>query len=127
MDRKFKAPFGIPRWSPPAALHEVDVPEEGLALIAAATLHDRGFALATAYRLQCEREAVREEPVGQQRWRRELLEQTRDKVIVFAQGTYGIFHLAEYSLLLGVRIKDKPPGVGTRQQVLTKYGLPARG
>ena len=85
------------------------------------------FALATAYRLQCEREARGGEPVGWQRWRRQLLEQTRDQVIVFAQGHYGIFHLAEYSLLLGVKLKDVPPEIGSRQQVLAKYGLPARG
>jgi hypothetical protein len=84
------------------------------------------FALATAYRLEGEREAKGEEPVGWQRWRRQLLEQTRDKVIVFAQGYYGIFHLAEYSLLLGVQLKDVPPEVGSRQQVLAKYRLPAR-
>jgi Transposase DDE domain len=81
------------------------------------------FALATAYRLQCEREATAGESVGWQRWRRQLLEQTRDKVIVFAQGYYGIFHLAEYSLLLGVRLKDKPPGIGTYQDILVKYRL----
>jgi hypothetical protein len=85
------------------------------------------FALATAYRLQCEREARGEEPVGWQRWRRQLLEQTRDKVIVFAQGHYGIFHLAEYSLLVGVKLKDVPPEIGSRQQVLAKHRLPARG
>jgi hypothetical protein len=85
------------------------------------------FALATAYRLQCEREALGGEPVGWHRWRRQLLEQTREKVIVFAQGHYGIFHLAEYSLLLGVKLKDVPPDIGGRQQVLAKYGLPARG
>jgi Transposase DDE domain len=85
------------------------------------------FALATAYRLECEREARGGEPVGWQRWRRQLLEQTRDQVIVFAQGYYGIFHLAEYSLLLGVKLKDVPPDIGSRQQVLAKYGLPARG
>ena len=44
------------------------------------------FALATAYRLQGEREAMGGEPVGWQRWRRQLLEQTREQVIVFAQG-----------------------------------------
>jgi hypothetical protein len=44
------------------------------------------FALATAYRRPCEREATGGEPVGWQRWRRQLLEQTRDKVIVLAQG-----------------------------------------
>jgi hypothetical protein len=85
------------------------------------------FALATAYRLQCEREARGGEPVGWQRWRRQLWEQNRDKVIVFAQGHYGIFHLAEYSLLLGVKLKDIPPEIGSRQQVLAKYELPTRG
>jgi hypothetical protein len=84
------------------------------------------FALATAYRLQCEREAMGGEPVGWQRWRRQLLEQTREKVIVFAQGYYGIFHLAEYSLLLGVKIKDRPPGIGSQREILTKYQLISR-
>lgn len=51
------------------------------------------FALATGYRLQCERAATGREPVGWQQWRRQLLEQNRDNVIVFAQGYYGIFHL----------------------------------
>jgi hypothetical protein len=81
------------------------------------------FALATAYRLQCEQDDTGKESVGWQRWRRQLLEQTRDLVIVFADGCYGIFHIAEYSLLVGVNIKDRPPGIGTRQQVLTKYRL----
>jgi DDE family transposase len=85
------------------------------------------FALATAYRLQCEQADTAGEPVGWQRWRRQLLEQTRDHVIVFAQGCYGIFHLAEYSLLLGVNIKDRPPGIGTRQQLLAKYRLTTHG
>ena len=84
------------------------------------------FALATAYRLQCEREAIGSEPVGWQCWRRQLVEQTREQVIVFAQGYYGIFHLAEYSLLVGVKLKDRPPGIGTRQDVLAKYRLITR-
>jgi Transposase DDE domain len=85
------------------------------------------FALATAYRLQCEREARGGKPVGWQRWRRQLLEQTRELVMVFAQGAYGIFHLAEYSLLVGVKLKDVPPGIGTRQDLLAKYRLTKRG
>jgi hypothetical protein len=85
------------------------------------------FALATAYRLQCAQEDTGGESVGWQRWRRRLLERTRDLVIVFAQGYYGIFHLAEYALLVGVNIKDRPPGIGTRQQILAKYRLTARG
>src|SRR5262247_1483304 len=70
------------------------------------------FALATAYRWPCQQEETGPAPVGWQRWRRQLLEQTRDQVRVFAQGYYGIFHLAEYSLLVGVKLKDRPPGIG---------------
>jgi hypothetical protein len=82
------------------------------------------FALATAYRRQGERAALGGEPGGWQRWRRQLLEQTRDQVIVFAQGYYGIFHIAEFALLMGVKLKDVPPGIGTRQDILAKHGLP---
>ena len=44
------------------------------------------FALATASRLPGERAALGGEPVGWQRWRRQLMEHNRDKVIVCAQG-----------------------------------------
>jgi hypothetical protein len=81
------------------------------------------FALATAYRLQGAPEATGGEPVGWQRWRRPLLEQTRDYVIVFAQGDDGIFHMAEYSLLLGAKRKDVPPGLGTLQDIMVKDEL----
>lgn len=85
------------------------------------------FALATAYRLQCEQADTGKEPVGWQRWRRQLLQQNRDKVIVFAQGYYGIFPMAEFALLLGVKLKDVPPGTGTQQEILAKYGLTSHG
>lgn len=81
------------------------------------------FALATAYRLRAEQAALGDEPVGWQRWRRQLIQQNRDKVMIFAQGWYGIFHVAEYSLLLGVRWREPPPEVGSRRDVLKKYGL----
>jgi hypothetical protein len=84
----------------------------------------RMFALATAYRLLCAQEATGGEPGGWQCWRRRRLQQTRDQVIVCAQGYDGIFHSAEYSLLLGVRLKDTPPGIGTPQEILAKYRLP---
>ncbi len=84
------------------------------------------FALATAYRLPGEQADTGKEPVGWPRWRRPLLEQTRDLVIIFAKDAYGIVHIAEYSLLLGGNIKDHPPGIGTRPQILAKYGLPAQ-
>jgi hypothetical protein len=81
------------------------------------------FALATAYRLRAEQVAGGDEPVGWQRWRRQLLQQNRDKVIIFAQGWYGIFHVAAYSLLLGVQLTEPPPEIGNRRDVLKKYGL----
>jgi hypothetical protein len=87
----------------------------------------RLFALATAYRLPCAREALGGEAVGWPRWRRQIREQTRDQVIVCAQGYDGLFHLAEYSLLLGVKLKHVPPEVGSPQQVLAKFKLPAGG
>jgi hypothetical protein len=76
------------------------------------------FALATAYRLPCEQAAGGAEPIGWQRWRRQLLEQTRNRVLSFAEADYGILHSAESSLLLGVKLKDVPPGIGTRQEIL---------
>jgi Transposase DDE domain len=82
------------------------------------------FALATAYRLPGEGEALRGEPVGWPRWRRQLLEQTRDQVIVCAQGSYGMLHIAAFALLMGVKRKDVPPGIGTRHDILAKHGLP---
>jgi hypothetical protein len=57
------------------------------------------FALATAYRLQCAQADMGNEPVGWQRWRRQLLQQTRDHVMVLAQDCYGIFHIAADSIL----------------------------
>jgi hypothetical protein len=87
----------------------------------------RMFVLATAYRLRCEQTELGAESVGWQRWRRQLLEHTRDQIIVFAQGCYGIFHLAEVVLVVGVKLKDVPPGVGALQEVLAKYELTAQG
>jgi hypothetical protein len=84
-------------------------------------------ALATAYRLPRAQDDLGQEPVGWQRWRRQLLEKTRDHVIVFAQDCYGIFHMAEFSLLLGGKLKDVPPSIGTHQDILAKHRLTAHG
>jgi hypothetical protein len=78
------------------------------------------FALATASRLPCEQDATGTAPVGWQRWRRPLLEHTRTKVLILAQGSDGIVHLTDYSWLMGVRRKDVPPGLGTLQDILAQ-------
>jgi hypothetical protein len=85
------------------------------------------FALATAYRRQGAQGEAGAEPIGWQRGRRQRLEQTRDRVIILAEASYGSFHLAEYSLVLGVKLKDVPPGIGPRPQILAKSGLAAPG
>jgi hypothetical protein len=84
-------------------------------------------ALATAYRLQGERDATGGEPVGGQRGRRPLLEQTRDQGIGFAQGDSGLLQRAEYARRWGVRLTDSPPEIGRRQQALAPDDLPVRG
>jgi hypothetical protein len=68
-----------------------------------------------------------EEPVGWQRWRRQLMEHNRDQAIVCAQGAYGIFHLAVFALLMGVKRQDVPPELGARREILAKYDLPPKG
>jgi hypothetical protein len=40
---------------------------------------------------------------------------------------YVMHPVAEYSLLLGAKLKDVPPEIGTLQEVLAKYGLTAHG
>jgi hypothetical protein len=85
------------------------------------------FVLATASRLQREQESFGSDPVGYQRRRRQLEAQTRDKVIVFVQGDYCIFPMAEYSMLLRGRLKDVPPEIGTPPEVLVRYELTAHG
>ena len=84
------------------------------------------FALAPASRRPCELADTGGEPLGWQRWRRQLLEQSRDQVLVFAQKGYGIFHMAESSWRLGGNSKDRPPALGTGPQILAKYGPTAQ-
>jgi hypothetical protein len=85
------------------------------------------LAWATAYHLPCEREATGEEAVGWQRWRCQLLEQTREPELVLAQGDHGILQLVEDSRLVEVKVKDVLLGIGTRQDVLAMYRLTGYG
>jgi hypothetical protein len=68
-------------------------------------------------RLPGEPEIIGEEPVGWHGWRRQLLQRTRDEVIVCAQYGYGIFHVAE------VMLKQLLLGIGTHQELPGKMGL----
>lgn len=88
-------------------------------------------ALTTAYRLwdrEQELEAT-DEPLdyslleGAQRWRRRLKQENRNKVIVFVGEHYGIFHLAEFMVLAGLRLKEIPPELGTPADILARFAL----
>jgi len=59
---------------------------------------------------------------GPLRWRRRLRRANRDKVIVFAGHQYGIFHASELLVLSGVPVRELPPHLGARDDVLRRYG-----
>jgi len=60
---------------------------------------------------------------GTARWRLRLKEENRDKVIIFLEHAYGIFHLAELAVLTGMRLHRLPSHLGSRQDILLRYGL----
>lgn len=59
---------------------------------------------------------------GTARWRRELAQQNRDKVIVFKDHRYGIFDTHELMVLSGIPVRDLPTHLGSRTDILRRYG-----
>jgi hypothetical protein len=59
---------------------------------------------------------------GALRWRRQLERENRDKVIVFIEHQYGIFDTHEFLVLAGVPVRTLPPHLGSRQDILCRYG-----
>jgi hypothetical protein len=59
---------------------------------------------------------------GPLRWRRRLRRENRDKVIVFVGHLYGIFHASELLVLSGIPVRELPPHLGSRDDVLRRYG-----
>jgi hypothetical protein len=95
-------------------------------------------ALATAYRLWTQQQELNaEEPEtvaetldyallegeGVQRWQRRLKQENRNKLIVFVGEHYGIFHLAEFAVLAGLRLKEIPLELGTPADILARFDL----
>ena len=58
---------------------------------------------------------------GPLRWRQQLQRENRDKVIVFVDHYYGIFHASELLVLSGVRVRELPPHLGSRDDILRRY------
>lgn len=61
---------------------------------------------------------------GIERFRRKLAVATRNKVIVFYKNKYGIIWISELLTLAGIDLKERDPGVGARDEILAKYGIP---
>ena len=59
---------------------------------------------------------------GPLRWRRQPQRENRDKVIVFVDHDYGIFHASELLVLSGVPVRGLPPHLGSRDDILRRYG-----
>lgn len=59
---------------------------------------------------------------GTARWRRELAQQNRDKVIVFKGRRYGIFDTHELLVLSGLPVHNLPPHLGSPTDILRRYG-----
>jgi len=62
---------------------------------------------------------------GALRWRQQLQRENRDKVIVFMGQQYGIFDTHEFLILSGVPLRKLPPHLGSREDVLRRYGCDA--
>jgi len=56
------------------------------------------------------------------RWQRELVQDSRDKVIVFIGHQYGIFSVYELLVLVGVSFRHPPPHLDPPEVVLRRYG-----
>ena len=59
---------------------------------------------------------------GPLRWRRHLQRANRDKGIVLIGHLYGIFHTCELLVLADVPVRELPPHLGSRDDILRRYG-----
>jgi hypothetical protein len=62
---------------------------------------------------------------GTLRWRRQLVRESRDQVLVLIGRQYGIFDLHELLVLVGVPLRYLPPHLGSAADILRRYGCAA--
>jgi hypothetical protein len=63
---------------------------------------------------------------GVQRWRQQLQQDNRDKLIVFIDDRYAIFDTHEFLVLTHVPLRSIPPHLGSRDDILRRYGCLAQ-
>lgn len=61
--------------------------------------------------------------VGIERYRRRLKAENRDKIILFFYGMYAILYTQEMAILGGFNLRQPSFGIGTREDILRKYGV----
>lgn len=61
--------------------------------------------------------------LGMERYRLDLKVRNRNKVILFQDDSYGVLHVQEMAMLSGLNLRDRSPGVGSREETFQKYGL----
>ena len=88
------------------------------------------IALTTAFRefkIKEEEKEKKRIETGIERYRRRIVAENMDKVIVFIGCSYGIFYAYELSVLLGGSVKDceKIMGPDYKKTILQKYDLPS--
>jgi len=88
------------------------------------------IALTTAFRefkIKEEEKEKKRIETGIERYRRRIVAENMDKVIVFIGCSYGIFYAYELSVLLGGSVKDceKIMGPDYKKAILQKYDLPS--
>jgi hypothetical protein len=62
---------------------------------------------------------------GALRWRRQLIRDNRDQVLVLVGRQYGIFDIHEVLVLVGVPLRYLPPHLGSAADILRRYGCAA--
>jgi hypothetical protein len=62
---------------------------------------------------------------GTLRWRRQLVRDSRDQVLVLIGRQYGIFDLHEVLVLVGAPLRYLPPHLGSAADILRRYGCAA--
>jgi len=87
------------------------------------------IALTTAFREYKIKEEEKEKKgvdTGITRYRRKIVAENMDKVIVFIRNLYGIFYMYELSVILGGSVKDceKVMGANYKEIILGRYDLP---
>jgi len=83
------------------------------------------FALSNAFHKwkKEKQKEEEEEQIGIIRKRREIALKNKNKVIVFIEGKYGIFYMAEVLILSGVEVKELPEGITSRNKIFRKYNI----